>query len=146
VRPGTGRAIPTACRRVVAILVAASLAVMPASAQSGAAPTSGGRAARSDALVAQALAPAPLRSAIDIEARRHAAGLGQTSGGSSRAGSCAKRLILFTLLGAGVSLVASGVLLASTGGSDDTNGILTRWGLTGAASGAVVGAITCAAP
>jgi hypothetical protein len=38
------------------------------------------------------------------------------------------------------------VLLASTGGSDDTNGILTKWGVAGAASGAVVGAITCAAP
>jgi hypothetical protein len=140
--------VPARSRTVVTVLVAASLAATPAWAQSSAVPASSGRIGRAEtAIVARALAPAPLRHAIDAEARRHAVDLGQTSrGGSSRAGSCVKRVILFTLLGAGVSLAAAGVLLASTGGSDDTNGILTKWGVAGAASGAVVGAITCAAP
>jgi hypothetical protein len=137
----------TVWRTVVTVLVAATLAASPGWAQSGAGLTSGGHRASSEAIVARVLAPAPLRRAIDAEARRHAADLEQTSsGGSSRAGSCVKRVILFTLLGAGVSLAAAGVLLASTGGSDDTNGILTKWGVAGAASGVVVGAITCAAP
>jgi hypothetical protein len=141
-----GQRPTTAWRAVVTILAAASLAATPAWAQSGAAAT-GGRLARSEAaIIARVLAPAPLRHAIDAEARRHAAALGQTASGSSRAGSCVKRVTLFTLLGTGVSLVAAGVLLASTGGSDDTNGILTKWGVAGALSGAAVGAITCAAP
>jgi hypothetical protein len=148
VRSSTGGAAAANWRTVVTMFVAASLAVAPASAQPDAPSASSSRDTPSTtATVARALAPAPLRQAIDTEARRHAAEMGQTArGGSSRAGSCVKRVTLFTLLGAGVSLAAAGVLLASTGGSDDTNGILTKWGVAGAASGAVVGAITCAAP
>jgi cytochrome c peroxidase len=127
--------------------LATALTASPAWAQSSLAPASDGRGARAEAVLDRALAPAPLQRAIDLEARRHAAELGQAaSGRPSRAGSCVKRVFLFTLLGTAVSLAAAGILLASTGGSDDTNGILTKWGVAGAASGAVVGALSCAAP
>jgi hypothetical protein len=61
-------------------------------------------------------------------------------------GQCAKRVVLLTIAGAAVGLTTAGVLLASTGGSDDTSGILTRWTVTGTAVGAAVGALTCLAP
>jgi hypothetical protein len=101
-------------------------------------------------VVARAGAP-PTPSPL-LDAGRAAAGdqaalalRGQASG-ARRSGSCAKRVVLFTLLGAGVGLAAAGVLLAATGGSDDTNAILTRWGLAGTAAGAAAGALTCLAP
>jgi hypothetical protein len=89
-----------------------------------------------------------LGDAIQAAARTHADGLTQNAAAttSTRAGSCAKRVVLFTLLGTGVSLGAAGILLASTGGSDDTGGILTRWALFGAAAGGAVGALICLAP
>ncbi len=89
-----------------------------------------------------------LGDAIQQAARSHAGDLAQNRPAttSSRAGSCVKRLVLFTLLGTGMSLGAAAILLASTGGSDDTSGILTRWALLGAAAGGAVGAVTCLAP
>ena len=92
--------------------------------------------------------PTWLDQAIRTSARVQADGLTQTTPGASPSGhrSCAKRIVLFTLLGTGVSVGAAGILLASTGGSDDTNGILTRWALLGVGVGSVVGALTCLAP
>ena len=89
-----------------------------------------------------------LDQAIRTAARVHAGGLTQSpsAASSSGGGSCAKRIVLFTLLGTGVSVGAAGILLASTGGSDDTKGILTRWALLGVGVGSLVGAVTCLAP
>ena len=87
-----------------------------------------------------------LDRAIRTAARVHEDGLTQTPSGASSGGeSCAKRIVLFTLLGTGVSVGAAGILLASTGGSDDTKGILTRWARLGVGVGSVVGALTCLA-
>lgn len=136
-------------RAVVATLVAAMLGAAPARAQVGAAAAGGAAlAGRSRAIVTRALSPAPLRRAIDIEARRHAAGLRQPASppSSSRGRSCGLRIAGFTALGAVAGLGAAAILLASTGGSDDTNGILTRWGALGAAGGAVAGVVSCLAP
>jgi hypothetical protein len=90
-------------------------------------------------------AESPLLDAGRAAARALAAERTQASS-APRGGSCAKRVVVFALLGAGVALVSAGVLLAATGGSDDTNGILTRWGLAGTAAGAGVGALACLAP
>jgi hypothetical protein len=121
------------------------LAASPVRAQVGALPPSDG--GRSRALVARALASAPLRLTIDLEARRHAGALRQTASPSpSRGRSCALRIGGFTALGAVAGLGAAAILLASTGGSDDTGGILTRWGGLGAAGGAVAGVVSCLAP
>ena len=107
----------------------------PAAASRAAAPTAGPRR------------PMPMTEAIRIAAQRHSAGLTQAPTPPRRrtAAGCAGRIALFGALGAGTGLAAAGALLASTGGSDDTSGILTKFGLVGAGAGAMVGALLCAA-
>jgi len=61
----------------------------------------------------------------------------------SRGASCAKKLTLFTLLGAGFGVGTAAVLLAATGGSDDTSGIVTRWAVIGVGLGALAGTVSC---
>jgi hypothetical protein len=89
-----------------------------------------------------------LAHAIRDAAREHAAGMIRSTSATAAAstGQCAKRVVLLTVAGAAVGLISAGVLLASTGGSDDTSGILTRWTLAGTAAGAGVGALICLAP
>ena len=141
-------AVAAVRRAVVATLVALSTAATPTSAQVGTAPDRVvGRADGGRAMLGRAAAPAPLQAAIAGEARRHAAALSQTPPpSSSRGRSCGLRIAGFTALGAVAGLGAAAILLASTGGSDDTNGILTRWGTLGAAGGAVAGVVSCLAP
>ena len=137
-------------RRPAPILVMAIwLAAMPLAAHaagSGFAPrgTPGGR------VTARATVPPgtmPLTEAIRTAARRHAAGLSQAPAAPRRrsAAGCLGRIALFGAIGAGAGVAAAALLLASTGGSDDTSGILTRFGLLGAGGGAVAGAVVCAA-
>lgn len=137
----------TATRAVVAAFAVVALAASPTLAQVGGAPPSAAGGGGGQAIVARALSPAPLRQSIDVEASRQAGALRQSaSSPRSRGRSCALRVAGFTALGAVAGLGAAAILLASTGGSDDTNGILTRWGVLGAAGGAVAGVVSCLAP
>lgn len=88
----------------------------------------------------------PMTEAIRIAADRHSAGLTQAPTPPRRrtAAGCVGRIALFGAIGAGTGLLAATALLAATGGSDDTSGILTRYGVLGAGAGAVAGALLCA--
>lgn len=134
------------------------LSAMPAAARAadpGSAPgvtPGGGVAARAAAPTppippALPMPPMPITGAIRSAAQQHSAGLTQAPTPPRRrtAAGCAGRIALFGALGAGTGLAAAGALLASTGGSDDTSGILTRSGLLGAGAGAMVGALLCGA-
>ena len=133
-------------RKGPAVALAVWMSAMPVAAQAadpGSPPdaTPGGVTARETAP-----RPLPMTEAIRIAAERHSAGLTQAPTPPRRrtAAGCAGRIALFGALGAGTGPAAAAALLASTGGSDDTSGILTRYGLLGAGAGAVVGAVLCA--
>jgi len=127
-------------RKGPAVALAVWMSAMPVAAQAADA-TPGGVTARETAP-----RPLPMTEAIRIAAERHSAGLTQATTPPRRrtAAGCAGRIALFGALGAGTGPAAAAALLASTGGSDDTSGILTRYGLLGAGAGAVVGAVLCA--
>lgn len=86
-----------------------------------------------------------LGNAIERAARAQADAMRQTAPATppSRGASCAKKFTLFTLLGAGFGIGTAAVLLAATGGSDDTAGIVTRWAVIGVGLGALAGAVSC---
>jgi len=90
--------------------------------------------------------PMPMTEAIRTAAERHSAELIQAPAPPRRrtAAGCVGRIALFGAIGGGAGLIAAGALLAATGGSDDTGGILSRFGLRGAVAGAAVGALLCA--
>jgi hypothetical protein len=125
----------------VVVITALVLAVFPAGAENRAAAPHAKSVRRDDR-------PGPwLDAAIAKAAREHAGAMTRSSTAAvASGGQCAKRVILLTLAGAAVGLTTAGVLLASSGGSDDTSGILTRWTLVGTAAGLAVGALTCLAP
>lgn len=140
--------IPRWWRRGFALALAVWMLPLPLAAQ-GAHPGAPADVAADHGVAARAVAPArpmPVTEAIPLAARRHRAGLTQAPAPPRRksAARCAGRIALFGALGAATGLAAAGALLAVTGGSDDTSGILTRYGVAGAAGGAVVGAILCA--
>ena len=134
-------------RKGPALALAAWMSAMPVAAQA-AGPGSTPHVLPGPVTPATALSrPVRMTEAIRIAAERHSAGLTQAPSPPRRrtAAGCAGRIALFGALGGGTGLVAAAALLASTGGSDDTSGILTRYGLVGAGVGALVGAALCAA-
>ena len=139
-------------RKGPALVLAVCMSAMPVAAHAadpGFAPgvTPGGGVAARAAAPTPPTPPMPMTEAIRRAAQRHSAGLTQAPPPPRRrtAAGCAGRIALFGALGAGTGLAAAGALLASTGGSDDTSGILTRYGLLGAGAGAMLGAVLCGA-
>ena len=134
--------------RTVAAVLTLAIAVAPVHAQA-ADPDAATRDTTADA----PLPPPPaiaaregwLGEAIERAARAQAEALRQAAPATppSRGASCAKKLTLFTLVGAGFGIGTAAVLLAATGGSDDTSGIVTRWAVLGAGLGALAGTVSC---
>ena len=131
--------------RTVAAVLTLALAVAPVHAQEGDpdAPT------RDTTAVAPSRLPTTIAAgdgwlgdAIERAARAQAEAMSQATP-PKRGPSCAKKLTLFTLLGAGFGIGTAAILLAATGGSDDTSGIVTKWAVIGAGLGAVAGAVSC---
>lgn len=63
----------------------------------------------------------------------------------SKGGSCAKRLLGLTAVGAGIGAGSALGLLYATGGSDSTGAIIRNFALTGTVLGLIAGTVACAA-
>ncbi len=63
----------------------------------------------------------------------------------TKKGSCAKRLLGLTAVGAGIGAGSALGLLYATGGSDSTGAIIRNFALTGTVLGVIAGTVACAA-
>lgn len=92
-------------------------------------------------------APRPLRASLQRAALTNSHLLIQDAppASPSKGGSCAKRLLGLTAVGAGIGAGSALGLLYATGGSDSTGAIIRNFALTGTVLGVIVGTVACAA-
>ena len=92
-------------------------------------------------------APRPLTASVQRAALTSSHLLTQDAppASPSKGGSCAKRLLGLTAVGAGIGAGSALGLLYATGGSDSTGAIIRNFVLTGTVLGLIAGTVACAA-